>query len=101
MGNGTNPQDIEVVAADKAYVTLYERSEVLVVDPRDGTEIDRIDLSAFADADGLPEIADIARVGQRLYVSCQRLDRNATWGPADDSFFAVIDIDSNAIDIDP
>ncbi len=102
VGNGTNPQDIEVVAADRAYVTLYERSEVLVVDPGDGTEIDRIDLSAFADADGLPEIADIARVGQRLYVSCQRLDRNGTWGPADDSFIAVIDIDSNAlVDIDP
>lgn len=102
VGNGTNPQDIEVVAADKAYVTLYERSEVLVVDPRDGTELDRIDLSLFADADGLPEIAEIARVGQRLYVSCQRLDRNGTWGPADDSFLAVIDIDSNAlIDADP
>ena len=102
VGNGTNPQDIEVVAADKAYVTLYERSEVLVVDPRDGTELERIDLSAFADADDLPEIADIARVGQRLYISCQRLDRNGTWGPADDSFIAVIDIDSNAlVDIDP
>ena len=101
VGNGTNPQDIEVVAADKAYITLYERSDVLVVDPRDGTELDRIDLSSFADADGLPEAAQIVRVGQRIYVSCQRLDRNTTWGPADNSFLAVIDIDSNSlIDVD-
>ena len=102
VGNGTNPQDIEVVAADKAYITLYERSEVLVVDPRNGTELDRIDLSSFADDDGLPEAAQIVRVGQRIYVSCQRLDRNTTWGPADNSFLAVIDIDSNSlIDVDP
>lgn len=102
VGNGTNPQDIEVVAIDRAYIALYERSEVLVVDPRDGTELDRIDLSPFADADGLPEIAEIARVGQRLYVSCQRLDRNGTWGPVDDSFLAVIDIENNAlVDVDP
>ena len=102
VGNGTNPQDIEVVAADKAYITLYERSEVLVVDPRDGTELDRIDLSSFADDDGLPEAAQIVRVGQRIYVSCQRLDRNTTWGPADNSFLAVIDIESNSlIDVDP
>lgn len=97
VGNGTNPQDIEVVAPDKAYVALYERSELLIVDPRSGTERGRIDLSAFADGDGLPEVARIARVGTRLYLSCQRLDRNGTWGPADDSFLIVVDVDSDAL----
>lgn len=102
VGNGANPQDIEVVAPDKAYVALYERSELLIVDPRSGTERGRIDLSAFADGDGLPETARIARVGSRLYLSCQRLDRNGSWGPADDSFLIVVDMERDAlIDIDP
>ena len=102
VGNGTNPQDIEIVAPDKAYVALYERSELLVVDPRSGAVRGRIDLSAFADGDGLPEVARMVRIGSRLYLSCQRLDRNGTWGPTDDSFLAVIDIESDAlIDTDP
>jgi len=102
VGNGTNPHDIEIVAVDKAYVTLYERSELLVIDPRDGAERGRIDLSAFADADGLPEVSQIVRVGQRLYLSCQRLDRNNGWGPVDQSFLIVVDIASDRlVDVDP
>ncbi|MFT5087992.1 MAG: DNA-binding beta-propeller fold protein YncE [Candidatus Latescibacterota bacterium] len=102
VGNGTNPHDIEIVAADKAYVTLYERSELLIVDPRDGAERGRIDLSAFSDADGLPEVSQIVRAGQRLYLSCQRLDRNNGWGPVDQSFLIVVDIASDSlIDADP
>ncbi len=101
VGNGANPQDIAVVAPDKAYIALYERSELLIVDPRDGSERGRVDLSAFADGDGLPEIADLVHVGSYLYASCQRLDRNSTWGPADDSFLAVIDIEGDElVDVD-
>ncbi len=101
VGNGSNPHDIEVVAEDKAYVTLYDQSALLVVDPRDGSERGRIDLSAFADADGLPEVSQIARVGSRIYLSCQRLDRNGTWGPVDNSFLIVVDIASDRlVDVD-
>ena len=102
VGNGSNPHDIEIVAPDKAYVTRYGTSELLVVDPRDGTELARIDLSAFADADGLPEVSQIVRVGGRVYLSCQRLDRNGSWGPVDDSFLIVVDIASDSlVDVDP
>ena len=97
VGNGSNPQDIEIVAEDKAYVTLYERSELLIVDPRDGAERGRIDLSAFADGDGLPEVSQIVRVGARVYLSCQRLGRNGDWGPVDDSFLIVVDIASDTL----
>lgn len=102
VGNGNNPHDIEIVAEDKAYVTLYERSELLIVDPRDGAERGRIDLSAFADSDGLPEVSQIVRVGARVYLSCQRLDRNSGWGPVDNSFLIVVDIASDTlVDVDP
>lgn len=102
VGNGANPHDIEIVAPGKAYVTLYDRASLLIVDPRDGAELGEIDLSAFADADGLPEVSQILRIGGRLYLSCQRLDRDGGWGPADASYLIVVDLETDAlVDVDP
>ena len=102
VGNGANPHDIEIVAPDKAYVSLYDAASLLIVNPQDGAELGRIDLSAFADADGLPEVSQIVRVGDRLYLSCQRLDRNGSWGPADVSYLIVVDLATDAlVDVDP
>ena len=102
VGNGANPHDIEIVAPDKAYVTRYETTSLLIVNPQDGAELGEIDLSAFADADGLPEVSQIVRVGDRLYLSCQRLDRNGGWGPADTSYLIVVDLATDAlVDVDP
>ncbi|MCY3737836.1 MAG: hypothetical protein OXG13_15610 [Gemmatimonadaceae bacterium] len=102
VGNGSNPHDIEVVAPAKAYVTLYETASLLIVDPRDGAQLGEIDLGAFADGDGLPEVSQIARVGGRLYLSCQRLDRNGGWGPVDVSYLIVVDLATDTlVDMDP
>ena len=101
VGNGANPHDIEIVAPDKAYVTRYDAASLLIVNPQDGAELGEIDLSAFADADGLPEVSKIVRVGERLYLSCQRLDRNSGWGPADVSYLIVVDLNSDTlVDVD-
>jgi hypothetical protein len=54
-----NPHDVVILADDKAYVTRYEKNltattpeaagdDVLIVDPRDGTALGRIDLSGYA-----------------------------------------------------
>ena len=102
VGNGTNPHDIEIVAPDKAYVTRYDAASLLIVNPQNGEELGEIDLSAFADADGLPEVSQIVRVGDRLYLSCQRLDRNGGWGPTDVSYLIVVDIATDTlVDVDP
>ena len=102
VGNGANPHDIEIVAPDKAYVTRYDAASLLIVNPQDGAELGQIDLSAFADADGLPEVSQIVRVGDRLYLSCQRLDRNGGWGPVDVSYLIVVDLTTDTlVDVDP
>ena len=102
VGNGTNPHDIEIVAPDRAYVTRYDAASLLIVDPRDGTQLGEIDLGAFADGDGLPEVSGIVRVGDRLYLSCQRLDRNGGWGPVDVSYLIVVDLATDTlVDVDP
>src|SRR5262249_28679681 len=60
-GNGSNPVDIAFISATKAYVTLYGRTQLLIVNPSapadcTGFELGMIDLSQFADADGIPEM---------------------------------------------
>lgn len=96
VGNGSNPRDIEVVSPDKAYVTRYASNELLIVDPQDGSELGTVDLSNFADADGLPEMDQIVRIGDRLYVSLQRLDRDAGFVPGD-AFLVVVDINTDSL----
>ncbi|MEW6755776.1 MAG: FlgD immunoglobulin-like domain containing protein [Candidatus Latescibacterota bacterium] len=97
VGNGANPQDIEVAGLGKAYVSRLGSTSVLVVDPGTGEARGEVDLSPFADADGLPEMAEMALVGDRLYVACQRIDRDNNWAPVGDSYVAVIDTATDAL----
>jgi hypothetical protein len=95
-GGGSNPQDIAFLNADKAYVSLGGGTEVLVVDPTPAADCadfikDRIDLAQFADADGNPELYQMAIVGERLFVGLQKLDRNNFFVPAGNGSLAVID----------
>jgi DNA-binding beta-propeller fold protein YncE len=107
VGNGTNPHDLIFAAPDKAYVPLYEKSELLIVDPSVGPSCDgfvrgSIDLSALADADGVPEMDTGAIIDGRLFLSLERLDRLAFFQPTEFSTIAVIDVASDRlVDVDP
>lgn len=101
-GPGSNPNDIVVTAADKAYVTRYGRPELWIVDPGappscDGFHRGTIDLGAFADGDGLPEMSQTAVVGGRLFVSVQRLDRRKGFAPTGPSQLVVIDLATDTV----
>lgn len=101
VGNGTNPQAIAFASPTRAYVSRFASTRLLIVNPADGTELGEIDLSAFADADGLPEMGPMVVVDDRLYVACPRLDANNNWTPAAIGYLAVIDMDTDAlIDMD-
>ncbi len=101
VGAGSNPQDIAFADDDKAYVSRYESVWLYEVDPSTGSITDSIDLSVFADADGLPEMGRMALYGGRLFVQIQRIDRS-TWTPLLPSYLAVVDVATNAlIDVDP
>ncbi|MBI1797683.1 MAG: hypothetical protein HY076_04455 [Candidatus Eisenbacteria bacterium] len=88
-GNGTNPQDIAFASASKAYISRYASTDLLIVDPSTGTNIGTISLAAFADADGLPEMARMAIVGPYLFIACQRLTNFVASNP---SMVVVVDI---------
>ena len=96
VGNGSNPYDIELVSESKAYVTRLARTELLIVDPRNGTELGTIDLAPFGDEDGFPEMAEMAIVGSRLYVACQLLN-TSTFTPAPRGLIVVVDIETDQI----
>lgn len=96
-GNGSNPQDIAFVSPTRAYVTRYELSDLLVVDPSTGGTIGVVPLAPFADADGIPEMHRMVRVDRWLFVSLQRLDRNAGFVPTAYSLIAVIDTQADTV----
>jgi len=98
-GGGSNPQDIAFASATKAYVTRFGTPLLLIVNPSpqpDCSDFVRgtIDLSALADADGNPEMSQLAIVGDRLYVSLQRLQNFMPAGPG---VIAVVDIATDQV----
>jgi hypothetical protein len=102
VGTGADPHDIVVLSPTKAYVTRYETNTIWIVDPSAGAQTGSIDLSSLADSDGLAEIDMMCRVGGRVFVTVQRLDRNNYWVPAGTSYVAVIDTATDAlVDADP
>ncbi len=95
VGSGSNPQDLAVVALDRAYVLRYAEPELLLVHPLTGAELGTVDLSAYADADGVPEMAYSLVHGGRVYVALQRL---VDFEPGDYSSLLVLDGASGSIE---
>ena len=99
---GSNPQDIAYINSSKAYISLYNRKYILVVNPSSGVILNRIDLSAYSETsssgstgiDGFPEMSRMALYNSILYLQLQRLDRNHPSGfpyPGEDSYLLRID----------
>ena len=101
VGNGSNPQDICVVSPTKAYVSRLGSPDLLIVNPSHpaGLPMSTIPLGAFADGDGVPDLARMIRVDRRLFVVCQRL---TGFSPSNPASVVVIDTETDAvIDADP
>jgi hypothetical protein len=102
VGNGANPNDIVVIAPKKAYVTRYDKPDLWIVDPSSGAFLGSISLAPFADRDGIPEMNRMTYHAGRVFVSCQRLDRDNFFSPTDSSLVVVIDAATDAVvDADP
>ena len=100
-GNGSNPHDMAFVSEEKAYISRYERTQLLIVNPVTGDSLGAVDLLGFADADGLPEISQLALYGDHLFVACQRLDRDNGFVPTGVSVIAVVDVMTDqVVDVD-
>lgn len=101
-GSNTNPHDIAVVSPRKAYVTAYESTRLLIVNPSPQPDCGdfvsgAINLSELADADGIPEMDQMVLVGDRLFVSLEQLDRRNLFAPARKGILVEIDTEHDAV----
>jgi len=102
VGNGSDPHDIAFSSRTRAFVPRYNETEIWIVDPGQGRRSGLIDVGWLADGDGIPEMDHMVRVGNRIFVSVQRLDRSTDWGPVGQSYIAVFDpATEQFIDADP
>lgn len=94
-GNGTNPHGV-VFRGQEAWIALYETDYLLVARWDTGEEVARVDLSPWADADGIPEADALFEADGLLWVALQRMDRE-TWAPAGGSTLVGVDPDTRTV----
>jgi|GEM_PF-6298228 len=91
-----NAYEIVFVNEEKAYLIRYGSTKVWIINPSATDQahfkLDELDLSAYDDGDGAPEMAAATIVGDKLFVVMQRLHH---WCPTEDAYIAVFDINTN------
>lgn len=93
IGAGRNPQDIAFDDMGRAFVSCYDETVLLQVDTETGTVVQTFDTSAYADSDGLPETGWLLVHENRLYITCQNLDRGNWYAPSGPGQLLVMDLD--------
>lgn len=96
----SNPHDIAVVSENRAYISRYGLAEMLIVKPFSGDEVGTVDLSDYADDDGIPEVSGLALLNDKLYAPVQRLDQADGWEAVGGGAIVVIDAASGDIEGD-
>ncbi len=97
-----NPHDLVFANANEAYVLRYGSPTAWIVNPGVSDEanfkVGELDLSAYDDGDGIPEMDQGLIVKNKLFITMQRLDRNNGFTPGD-AYVAVFDLtDQTEID---
>lgn len=92
----SNPLDIVFASATKAYVIRNNSTKAWIVNPNAKVEskfkIGELDLSAYADSDGLPEMQCGVVADGKFFLVLQRLNRNKSWVPSNTPYLAVFDV---------
>ena len=96
-GAGSNPQWV-AECAGVLFVTRYEEPSVGLFQKDTGLSMGELDLSAYADADGLPEASSMVVLGGLLYLGLQRMDRDSGWQP-DPEGGRVLEIDCDTREV--
>ena len=98
-GNETdsNPYQLVFASSEKAYMIRAGSAKIWIVDPSAETEEDfkigELDLSAYDDGDGLPEMASGVIADGKLFVAMQRL---TDYLPTENKpYIAVFDVETD------
>lgn len=91
----SNPQDMIFVSSRYAYVPRYGSTKAWRVDLQatDQSQFRKgqLDLSAYADSDGLPEMVSGVIAEGKVFIVMQRLNRDAGYVPSNKPYVAVFD----------
>lgn len=96
----SNPQDLITDANGHLHISFLGRDHLKVydiADPSSAKLTRTIDLSAFADADGLPEASAIISCEDTYFVLVQRLNRDQGWIPVDHSYLVPVHAPSGTL----
>lgn len=94
MPAGCSPVDVAVVEPVRAYVSCQTGTHLLRLDLDTGQTTPVVDLSGFADADGIPDMNLMAEFEGRLFVQLQRQFGSMLQPPA---MIAVVDVATEQI----
>jgi len=101
VGVGREPVDIAVITTDLAYVSCADETHLLRFNPITGQTTAVVDLSIFADADGVPDLNMMAVHEGRLFVQLRRID-SFFFQFVQPAMLAVVDLATEQlIDADP
>ncbi len=98
-----NPHDVIFVSEEKAYVLRYGSAKAWIINPSATTEdefkIGELDLSAYDDGDGIPEMNSGVIADGKLFITLQRQDRSGGYGGwvLNEAWMAVIDTETQEI----
>lgn len=95
----SNPLDMIFASSTKAYVLRYGSTKAWVVNPSATSESafkkGTLNLSAYADSDGLPEMCSGVIAEGKLFIVMQRLNRDKGYIPSNRPYVAVFDVKTN------
>ncbi len=98
----SNPQSMIFASTTKAYIPRFNSDKMWVVNPdtttAEGFKTGTIDLSAYADDDGLPEMTQGVVVNGKLFLIVQRLDQENGWAPLTPYLVVINTADDTEID---
>lgn len=93
----SNPYDLVFVSSTKAYLLRFGAAKAWIVNPsatnQGGFKIGELDLKAYADGDGVPEMAKGVIANGKLFIIMQRLDD--FFCPSNTAYVAVFDVATN------
>ncbi len=94
--------DVAAISATRAYATCANATSLVRFDPSTGVAAPAVDLSVFADDDGVPDLGWMARYGGRLLVQVRRFNPNHPGAFQAPAMIAVVDLATETlVDCDP
>lgn len=98
LPRGSNPQDV-VRCGSAWWVSYLDLAELRAYDDR-GVQVASVDLSNFADADGLTETLSLRTDSTNLFAALGRLDRTNNWTPEAQGRVVEVNCDSATLTAD-